>query len=242
VTHALPPFIERRLGPARAAQAVALRKRLADAGVALPPWIDARPGRLRLVVGDLADDPPLSRTAVALAEGHGDWLLTGLGALQLAAAAPTAALHAPPGPALTALRRAAAGTRVAVYEALPAWPSRPELDLPGAFGRAWVCPPALLDRAAAAVSGAAPRRLCTVAGEVRVPAVLAREDSEPPRSLIRRAGGAAAPDWVAIAGGAPGGRLWEPDAPLPEEVALLLVLPASLLGTGLFVWWRRSRL
>lgn len=225
----LPPYTAARLGAAQAAQAEALRGRLAAAGVALPAWIDARPGRLALVIGDLAADPPLGRSAATLAIEHGPYVLRGLGALQLAAAAPRALLYAPPGPALESLRRAAAGTAVELLAAPPAWPSQPELDVEGALGRALVASPELLDRAAAALLSEAPRRLCTVAGAVARPLVLTPPPGATPRQLVAAAGGAAQPDWVALvsgAGAAPG-QSWESDRPIPEGASLLLVLPAA---------------
>ncbi|MDW8280655.1 MAG: 4Fe-4S dicluster domain-containing protein [Myxococcales bacterium] len=223
----LPPATAARLGPEGTARALAVRKQLAEAGIALPAWIDERPGRLQLVVGDLADDPPLSRSAEVLATEHGPWVLAGLLALQTAAAAPRAAFYVPDGAALGTLSRLVSGMAVEVHRALPSWPSQPERDIPGAFGRAWVASPAVLDRAAAALSGEPPRRVCTVAGGVRRPQAMCTAPGETVRDLVRRAGGALVADWVALCGGAPGGTLCARDEPPPAGTALVLVLSAA---------------
>lgn len=232
---ALSPYTQRRLGPERAAQAQALRARLAGAGAPQgawpewPEWIDARPGRLQVVIGDCAADPPLSRTAAALIERHGDALVRGLGALALASGAPRMALAVRDDDeqAYQGLRRLLppGETKVELYRVPPVWPSQPDVDVPGAWGRSWTLPAQVLERVDAVLTGRPPHRLCTVAGEVARPQVLERGEEDTPEDLIRRCGGARTPAWVAVAGGAPSGRLWDRDLPLAEEETLLLCLP-----------------
>lgn len=230
----LPPYTQRRLGPERAAQAQALRERLAAAGgawLAWPDWIDARPGRLQVVIGDCAADPPLSRTAAALAERHGDALLRGLGALALAGGAPRMALavRADDERLCQALRPLLLATQVELHRVPPVWPSQPDADVPGAWGRSWVLPAPLLERVDAALTGRRPRRLCTVAGEVLQPQVLELSEGDTPEDLVRRCGGARTPAWVAVAAGAQPGRIRDRDLPLAlsddEGETVLLCLP-----------------
>ncbi len=223
----LPVVVAARLGEEGAAQTRLLRGRLAQAGIRVPRWIDERPGRLRVVIGDLSGDPPLGQTARTMGLIYGEYLMTGLGALALAVAAPRMAVVTREAAVQQAVARVVGEGSIEVLRTPPMWPSQPDLDVPGAAGRAWVVGTRLLDRAAAALLGEPPRRLCTVAGAVANPGVLSLSPGETPADLVARRGGATPAAWVAIAGGAPGGRLCDPEEPLPEDEEMLLILPAA---------------
>lgn len=221
----LPPVLAARLGEEGTRQALRARQALHRAGVALPAWIDDRPGLLDVLVGDCASDPPLGQTARERLRAHGENLVAGLGLCALATAAPRVALLCPPD---VDAGRLALGTRIEVHRARAAWPVLPERDVPRGEGRrALVLPVRTLDFLGASLLGRGPQLLCTVAGAVRRPQVLRREGGESPAELVRRCGGAEVTAWAAICSGAPGGRLWEADLPLPEETELLLILPVD---------------
>ena len=237
----LPPYTARRLGEERAGLARALRERLLRAGLSWPEWIDARPGRLLVLLGDLGAEALLGRNAEALLSEHGSLLLDGLGGLALATATKRLVLAVPSGPLVAPARALCRGSSVEVMETPAAYPSRPLTWTGGALGaalspsgRTWVLPAAQLAAFGAAAQGRAAPRLCTIAGAVRQPTVV---DLTPlvalpaaertPAALVRRAGGAQVAAWVAVRGGAPAGELWPAEAELPPDCEQLLILPAA---------------
>lgn len=179
----LPPYTATQLGPRRAELARALRERLRAAGLTWPDWIDRRPGRLRIILGDLSD-PPLGRSAAALAAQHGALLLDGLAALGLITGVAQLGLCTSDPAALRTLRELCRDTTVEVH-ALPAvYPMTPESFVADAGERAYAVPAAQLARIGALVQGVKAPRLCTIAGAVTRPQVVELTDN--------RAGGLAA--------------------------------------------------
>lgn len=167
----LPPYTANQLGPRRAELSRALRQRLRAAGVSWPDWIDARPGRLQVILGDVSD-PPLGSSAAALAERHGPLLLDGLAALGLLAGVSRLLLCASEPGTLGRLRALCAGTSVEVA-ALPAvYPPAPEAFVEQAGGRAYTVSAAELAGIGAIVQEAPAPHLCTIAGAVAKPQVL----------------------------------------------------------------------
>ena len=224
----LAPYTRAQLGEARAAQALAVRARLLQAGITLPAWIDAYPGRLQHLIGDCAADPPLSQSARALALWHGKTLVLGLGALGLAAGGAALTLVAREAAVADELRRRlseALMTTVRVERVPPTWPSRPAQVLALDPRRSWVVPAELLDRAGSALQGQPAHALITVAGAVARPQVVTLHPGQTPEELLRLCGGATTSAWVPL-GGWPVRRC-EPDQPLPPGESLLLVLPAG---------------
>jgi ferredoxin len=173
------------------------------------------------LVGDCASDPPLAATARRLAVARADELVYGLGVIALERRHRTLGLAARHADAREAL--AAAITRLeAKVEliALPdAWPAR-------IVAREVVRAEALVN-AAERARGAFGRAYVTVAGAVRAPAVRAADPLATVEKLVADAGGALDEDWVAVAGGAPGGRLVERATPARELGSLVLILPAG---------------
>ena len=179
----LPPYTANQLGPRRAELARALRERLRAAGLTWPDWIDRRPGRLQVILGELGD-PPLGRSAAALAARHGALLLDGIAALGLITGVANLGLCSSDPETLRTLRELCRDTTVAVH-ALPAvYPMTPESFVADAGGRAYVVPAAQLARIGALVQGVRAPRLCTLAGAVTRPQVVELTDN--------RAGGLAA--------------------------------------------------
>lgn len=196
---------------------------------------------MRELAGDCAADPPLGHTARALAVARPDDVLYGLGALALDGKARAMRLRVRHEDARAALAGAVArlGAQVTI-EVLPdAWPPRPP-------ERARAVPAEVLVQAAAERRGRAAPRFVTVHGEVAQPVVLAARADEPVAALVARAGGARVDDWVAVAGGAPSGRLVERDAPAGVLGTLVLILPAGhevvrRLKTPIADWlWRAT--
>jgi Pyruvate/2-oxoacid:ferredoxin oxidoreductase delta subunit len=233
----LPPYTARCLGEERAGLAQALRERLLQAGLFWPEWIDARPGRLLVLLGDLGAEALLGRGAEALLERHGSLLCDGLGALALATATKRLVLAVPSGPLVAPARALCRGSSVEVLETPAVYPSRPVEALGSLLepsGRTWVLPASRLAAFGAAAQGRAAPRLCTIAGAVQKPGVvdlaplLALPATErTPAALVRRAGGAAVAAWVAVRGGAPAGELWPAEAELPPDCEQLLILPVA---------------
>jgi ferredoxin len=194
-----------------------------------------------IFVGDCASDPPLGATARALAVQRADDVVYGLGLLALAhdGKRPSElALLARHDDAEASLRAAIerAGARVDLVRVPDAWPARLPATTLGA---------AALVHAADLAHGRADRTYLTVAGAVASPVVVAADPSESAERLVARAGGALDADWVAVAGGAPSGRLVNRDAPAAELGALLLVLPARheivrRLRTPVDDWLKRA--
>ena len=248
----LPPYTATLLGPRRAELARELRRRLLAAGLTWPHWIDARPGRLQVILGDCSD-PPLGASAAALVAGHGELLLDGLAALGLVGGVARLVLSASEPATVAALRALCAERAVEVVATPAVYPASPEADVPGASGHAYTVTAAQLAAIGALVRGASAPQLCTLAGAVAHPQVVdllapltepgtdltpasatpAARVADPahggvtPAALVRRCGGARTSAWVAVLGGALGGVLWPADKPLPTGTSLCLILPAA---------------
>ncbi len=167
----LPPYTANQLGPRRAELARALRQRLRAAGLTWPDWIDRRPGRLQVILGDLSE-PPLGRSAAALAARHGALLLDGIAALGLITGVSRLGLCSSEPATLRTLRELCRDTTVAVH-ALPAvYPMTPEALIADAGGRAYVVPAAQLAKIGALVQMVPAPQLCTIAGAVTRPQVV----------------------------------------------------------------------
>jgi ferredoxin len=177
-------------------------------------------GRATLVA-DCAGDRPLAATRAALARARAEDVLVGLGLLAAseergawrytlvarARAAEAAALGA------AAERHEA---RVTVEEVGPVWPT------PRAAGERLVSAVDLV-RLADRARGRAARAYLTVAGAVARPTVMAAAPDDEVAALVAAAG-PLVDDWVAIAGGPPGGRLVERSARAAECDELLLIV------------------
>jgi ferredoxin len=172
------------------------------------------------LVADCASDPPLSATGRALAVRRADDLLYGLGLRALGTSRPLAVAvrHED---AARAIAEACARLEAAVEVVrLPdAWP--PKIDGESVAAAELVT--------ATARARSRPQSVyVTVAGAVAQPLVLAAPDDATVESLVAAAGGALDADWVALAGGAPGGRLVERATTLAEldvcERSTLVVL------------------
>ncbi|HRI48789.1 MAG TPA: 4Fe-4S dicluster domain-containing protein [Pseudomonadota bacterium] len=167
----LPPYTATVLGARRAELARELRRRLLAAGLTWPQWIDARPGRLQVILGDCSD-PPLGASAAALVARHGELLLEGLAALGLISGVARLVLCASEPATVAALRALCAERAVAVVATPPVYPSCPEADVAGASGHAYTVPAAQLAAIGALVRGASAPQLCTLAGAVEHPQVV----------------------------------------------------------------------
>ena len=178
-----------------------------------------------MLIGDCASDPPLGRTARALGTVRADDVVYGLGVVAVAGGHRTLALAAADGEARAALGAAIArlGADVALLAAPEAWPAVT------ATAADAVVPAAALVALADEARGRPPRAYVTVAGAVRAPAVLACAPAATMAELVQLGGGASADDWVALAGGAPAGRLVARETTWAEAGApsLVLVLPAG---------------
>jgi len=177
---------------------------------------------VRALVGDCAGDPPLGATARALAVERADDVVYGLGLLALARDGKRATeltLLVRHDDAEAALREAVARAeaRVTVVRAADAWPARLPVPTVGASA---------LAHATDLARGRPDRVYLTVAGAVASPSVMAVVPALSVAELVARAGGALDDDWVAIAGGAPSGRIVERDTSAEHLGTLLLVLPA----------------
>jgi len=194
---------------------------------------------LNPLVADCASDPPLGATSRVLAATRPDEVLIGLAALisdASAAARPTTARVLGRHDEVVDAMRAAVGRlglEVLVERVADAWPGR------GGTSAASLVQ--LADR----LRGLPRRCYLTVAGAVELPSVLAVEPGVTVAELVKRAGGPSGEDWVAVAGGAPLGRLAERGAVAEELGELLLILPAGhevvrRLRTPLAVWLQRA--
>ncbi len=221
---ALPPYISNQLGPKQAALAVSLRMRLWAAKVRWPSWIDARPGHLGAIVADCTD-PPLGLTRAQLAQKHDVLLVEGLGALGLALAAPRLGLVVSNAALVQVLAKKWRTTSIEFACALPVFPAQPERAVQAENGLPWVVPAETLAAAGAALRGSEPPHLCSVVGAVQAPTVLELAADETPRQLLRRAGGAQSPAWVALCHHPLGGELWSADAALPAHTQTVYFLP-----------------
>lgn len=233
----LPPFSAQRLGTERAKAAAELRKLFHEVGLAKqlwPSWVDVRPGLLTTIWANADDEPPLGQLGDELCTRYGQLLLDGLAALKLACAAPEVGICSASEKRLAELRRLSAQTAIAIRATPDVFPSLPEADLPSRDGRVWAVSALTVAQVGALVSGLPPLRLCSVVGAVTQPLVLDLHDAPSPtrqdftpRDLVRRCAGASAAAWVAVAGGALSGTLWDADEPLPSDTNHLLILPAD---------------
>lgn len=179
-----------------------------------------------MLIGDCASDPPLGATERALATARADDVVYGLGAAAVARGHRKLALAVADAEARKALARAieAIGADVAILDVEAAWPAV------SAGVKDEVLPASVLVAIAEAARGAtgpAPVAV-SVVGAVQTPAVVQAAATATMSELVARVGGALDDDWVAIAGGAPAGRLVARDATLAEAGApsAVLVLPA----------------
>lgn len=227
----LPGLVAQTLGAERARLTQQLRTLLWHSGLRWPTWIDARPGRLQLVLADCVD-LPLAATRKRWLAQHGELIAEGLAAVAVALSAPHSALWlAADAPALQAWP----GIKTLI--APPAFPSQPERALAADEGRVFALPaetlvalPALLHPDAIAPSESA---LISVVGAVARPSVLAvTEPATTARQLVAQAGGATSAAWVPLLSDPLAGPLWEADRPLPRSPvgavpAVLYILPAG---------------
>lgn len=191
------------------------------------------------LIGDCASDPPLSATLRRVAVEFADELVYGLGLVAEKRRARRLFFAARHHDARAALAGAIARYRAKVeLVVLPeAWPP--------ALGAQSVLATELL-RASDRARGRAERRFVTLAGAVARPCVLEVAPGATAEELVAHAGGTAVDDWVAVAGGAPAGRLIARDAPLGEaDVNLVLILPQGhevvrRLRTPLADWLLRA--
>ena len=232
----LSRFAAQQLGEQRAPLAQQLRTLLWQHGLRWPAWIDARPGRLQLLLADCVD-APLAATRQALLLNQADRLSQGLVALGLALAAPRVAFwvaHQSTAPSLPEKPRS---TGIARLSAPPVYPSQPTRALAAHEGRAWALPAEQVAAIADLLSDASPQpqtstRLISVVGAVQRPGVLALPDQTiTPRQLVGQAGGATSAAWVPLLSDPVHGTIWEADRPLSQGVvgtppSVLYVLPA----------------
>jgi ferredoxin len=177
-----------------------------------------------LLIGDCASDPPLGATARLLATTRADDVLFGLGLLALRNAVSDLALAVADATARTALADAIArtGAKIRLIDVPDAWPG-----VTAAAGDTIVAAAELVALADAAHGRVAPKWV-TVAGALATPALLTASADETIAALVARAGGALDADWIAVADGAPAGRLVARDDTFAAagSPSLLLILPA----------------
>jgi hypothetical protein len=189
--------------------------------------------------GDAACDPPLGATARALAVARADDVVYGLGALALERGARQLTLRVRHDDAAAALARAIAKleARVELVHLPDAWP-------PSSPSSGVAVDAAALVGATDRVRGRPARAYVTVAGAVEAPEVCAAPPDATVEELVARAR-PCDPDWVAVAGGAPAGRLVGRTSAV-GDASLVLVLPAGhpvvrRLRTPLSDWlWRAA--
>jgi ferredoxin len=186
-----------------------------------------------MLIGDCASDPPLGATARALATMRADEVVYGLGAVALARGHQKLALAAADATARAALAEAVErlGARVTMIDVPDAWPAV------AAGARDEVLPATALVAVADEARGRTAKAYVTVAGAVATSTVIACAPTATMTELVARAGGAREPDWVAVAGGAPAGRLVERAATWADAgaPATVVILPAG------HAWVRRLR-
>lgn len=230
----LSPYSATFLGADRAPLSRQLRADLWAAGLRWPTWIDARPGRLALLLAD-GVDLPLSQTRQHLLQHHCDQVAAGLVALGLALAAPRLGVWLTPGAVQRALSDRLSAAPIELFAAPAAFPSQPTRALPAEQGRVWSVPVELLLSIAARMpaDAAAASQYCSVVGAVQSPGVVTwivdptTGAGPTPRQLVQHAGGATSSAWVALCGDPLQGTLWEADRPLP------LAPPGSCLAAPL---------
>lgn len=224
--------------------------------------------RAETVVIDLAGDPPLGRSANAIAVEDAERVVAGAGAALVATRGRRAIVAVRTMAAERAVRAtcerlggAEGRSALEVIQVPPLWPSLGlawDLGLDPAW--TWVLDgEALLDLEAAALGRErAPRRV-TVAGVVRRPGVVAWRGAPSTsetsvssgagptvETLVAASGGSddeTGPAWEALDGGAPGGRLVGRSDPV--RTSLLLVLPVehplvARARTSVGDWLRRA--
>jgi ferredoxin len=197
-----------------------------------------------VLVGDCASDPPLGATLRALAARRADDVVYGLGAVALARGHRAMALAARDDDARAALAAAIArvGGRVELLSAADAWPAV------AAGARDELLPADVLVTVADEARGRARVGYVTVAGAVKAPCVTACAPAATMAELVALAGGGDDDDWVALAGGAPAGKLVAREATFDEagSPSLVVVLPAGhalvrRLRTSVGDWlWRAA--
>lgn len=135
----LPRYTASVLGERRTELAEQLRARLLAAGYRWPSWLDSRPGRVQVLIGDCADDPPLGQTSQALLLRHGTLLLEGLAALGLITGTSRLVLCARrEQPDLQAALQTLVDAHNIEGLLIPAaFPSFPELEIPEARDSGW---------------------------------------------------------------------------------------------------------
>ncbi len=172
------------------------------------------------LLGDCASDPPLGATARVLGEARAADVVYGLGALAVETKAKKLAIAFANEVVRSALQEVIekVGAKISLIEVGAGWPAR----LPPAKR---IASAAELVRAAERARGKISRRYVTVAGAVAAPSVLVVEEGAAVEELVARAGGATCDDWVAVAGGAPNGRLVERGATVEDET--ILIVPAG---------------
>ena len=204
-------------------QADVIRARLAA--------VHITPARFDVVVADLTGDPPLGRALVETTLADPDRLVAGVGAAMIAARAKRGVIavrDAAAHKALTAAAGAARATKLTVARVADTWPHA-GVDRELGLRHAWLLGAEELIRIEAAtfVRAPLPRRI-TIAGEVARPGTVALDRGAPIPSveaLVEAAGGALPSPWLALDGGAWGGRL--ADAECAPITSLVLVLPAG---------------
>jgi ferredoxin len=191
-----------------------------------------------MLTADCAADAPLSSTGRALAAQRPDDVLFGLGVVALgegiAGRLGARVRHDDAEAGVRAAVARAEGS-VEVTRVGDAWPPAPSLNAVRA---------ATLVEVADRARGRKRVVYLTVAGAVERPAVRGVAPGETVAALVAAAH-ALVPDWVVVAGGAPGGRIVERDAPVAELGELALVLPAGhdivrRLRTPLADWLARA--
>ncbi len=189
--------------------------------------------------GDCASDPPLGATARTLATLRADDVVYGLGVLALERRAKTLGLAVRDSAAHAALATALARleARVELVQVADAWPT--------VLAARSVARADELVLAAERARGAFGHQYLTIAGAVATPAVRAADPLATVVELVAGAGGALVEDWVAVAGGAPAGRLVERTTQARELGPLVLILPAGhqivrRLRTPLADWLLRA--
>jgi ferredoxin len=234
---AAPPlsrYAVQQLGAERSALAAALRDLLWQRGLRWPAWIDARPGRLQLLVADCVDAPLAATRRTLLLRQH-DRLSQGLVAMGLALAAPRLAWWLPEGLDLPRDQAGRAASPIAVLHAPAGYPSQPQRALGPEQGRAWAVPAEQLVVAAELLSDApsdGAASLISVVGAVLRPAVQSLPTAPvTPRQLVEACGGSTTAAWVPLLADPVHGTIWEADRPLPTgsvglRPAVLYVLPA----------------
>ena len=231
----LSRFAAQKLGEQRAQLALQLRTLLWQHGLRWPAWIDARPGRLQLLLADCVD-APLAATRHALLVNQTDRLSQGLVALGLALAAPRLAFWVQSPSTRPTVQAKSLASGIVQLSAPPVYPSQPTRALPAHEGRAWALPAeqvaAIADLLSKSATPQASAGLISVVGAVQRPGVVCLPDQPiTPRQLVAQVGGATTAAWVPLLSDPVHGTIWEADRPLAQgsvgtQPSVLYVLPA----------------